>query len=86
MTPLQMEAEIASLQQQQAEQKKHWLRWGLASYAIGIALCVAVLIRVALTGADPAPPMIFIVLTFIYFGSAFTMAGRSPALRRFRSR
>jgi hypothetical protein len=61
MTPLQMEAEIASLQQQQAEQKKHWLRWGLASYAIGIALCVAVLIRVALTGADPAPPMIFIV-------------------------
>jgi uncharacterized RDD family membrane protein YckC len=86
MTPLQMEAEIARLQQQQADQKKHWLRWGLASYAIGIALCVAVLIRVALTGADPAPPIIFIVLTFIYFGSAFTTAGRSPALRRFRSR
>jgi hypothetical protein len=86
MIPMQIEAEIARLQQQQADQKKHWLRWGLASNAVAVTLCAVVLIKVALTGADPAPPMIFIVLTFIFFGSAFTTAARPPALRWFRSR
>ena len=86
MIPIQIEAEIARLQQQQADQKKHWLRWGLASNAVAVALCAVVLIKVALTGADPAPPMIFIVLTFMFFGSAFTTAARPLALPWFRSR
>lgn len=86
MTMEQLEAEIESLQHQQEAQKKHWLRWGLASDAAGLILCVAVLLRVALTGDDPPPPMIFIVLTLIFIGLAFITAGRPQliALRRQR--
>ena len=55
MTMEQLEAEIEVCAQQEA-QKKHWLRWGLASDAAGLILCVAVLLRVALTGRRPASP------------------------------
>jgi hypothetical protein len=81
MTPERMEAEIESLRQQQIRQKKLWLRWGLASNAIGLLLCAAVLLKVALTGDDPPPPMIFIVLTYLFVGLVFITAGRAPAER-----
>jgi hypothetical protein len=79
-------AEIAILRQQHLALRKLWLRWGLASYAVAIALCVAVLIRVAMIGNDPPPPMIFIVLTYVFLGFAFVTAARSLPLPRFQRR
>jgi len=76
MTLEQLEAEVATLRRQQDNQKKHWLRWGLASNAVSLMLCTAVLLKVALTGNDPPPPMIFIVLTLLFVGLAFITAGR----------
>jgi len=86
MTQERMRAETASLQQRRADQKKHWLRWGLMSHLVAIVLCVVLWIRLAFTGADSARPMILIVLTFVYFGSAFATAAQSPVPRWFRSR
>jgi hypothetical protein len=84
MTIEQLEAEIATLRRQQESQKKHWLRWGLASNAASLVLCAAVLLKVALTGDDPPPPMIFIVLTLLFVGLAFITAGRPLAFARTR--
>ena len=56
------------------------------SHLVAIVLCVVLWIKLALTGADSARPMILIVLTFVYFGSAFATAGRSHTPRWFRSR
>jgi hypothetical protein len=85
MTLEQLETEIATLRRQQDAQKKHWLRWGLASNAVGLLLCAVVLLKVALTGDDPPPPMTFIVLTLLFVGLAFITAGRPLALARPRS-
>jgi hypothetical protein len=79
MTSQELDAEIERLRLGQAEQRKHWRRLGLASNGIAIVLCIAVLVRVAITGSDPPSPMIFIVLTYVYLGLAFTTAGRSGA-------
>jgi hypothetical protein len=49
----------------------------LGLFGVAIALCVAVLIRVTITGDDAPPPMIFITLTYIFLGIAFITAGRS---------
>jgi Na+/citrate or Na+/malate symporter len=84
MTLDQLEAEIAALRRQQDDQKKHWRRWGLASYAASLILCAAVLLKVALTGNDPPSPMIFIILTLLFVGLAFVTAGRPLAFARFR--
>ncbi len=84
MTLQQLEAEIATLRRQRGDQQKHWLRWGLASNAVGVILCAAVLLRVALTGDDPPSPTIFIVLTLLFIGLAFITAGRPLAFARSR--
>ncbi|MGO9049580.1 MAG: hypothetical protein ACLQFW_22320 [Xanthobacteraceae bacterium] len=76
MTSQELDAEIERLRLQQAEQRKHWRRWGFASNGVAVVLCIAVLVRVAITGSDPPSPMIFIVLTYVYLGLAFTTAGR----------
>ena len=73
----EMDAEIDILRQGQVALRRHWLLWGYASNGVAIALCVAVLIRVAITGDDPPSPMIFITLTYIFLGIAFITAGRS---------
>jgi len=79
MTSQELDAEIEQLRLQQAHQRKHWRRWGLAGNGIAVVLCIAVLVRMAITGSDPPSPMIFIVLTYVYLGLAFTAAGRSGA-------
>ena len=84
MTLEQLEAELAMLRRQQDNQKKHWLRWGLASNAASLVLCAVVLLKVALTGDNPPSPMIFIVLTLLFVGLAFITAGRPLALARSR--
>jgi len=86
MTSEEMDAEIERLRLQQADQRKHWRRWGFASNGVAIALCIAVLARVAITGSDPPSPMIFIVLTYIYLRFAFTAAGRSRVFPWFPQR
>ena len=77
MTLHELNTEIEILRLQQLDQQKHWCRWGFASNVVAIALCIAVLIRMALTGGNPPPLMIFIVLTYVFLGLAFTTAGRS---------
>lgn len=76
MTLEDMEAEIATLRQEQALQKAHWRRWGVASSVAGLILVIVVLLQAALTAAAPAPAMLFIVLAFVFVGLAFTSAGR----------
>jgi hypothetical protein len=39
-------------------------------------LVLAMLLSAALTGSTLPPPMLFIVLTFVFIGLAFTCAGR----------
>jgi hypothetical protein len=77
MTSHELNTEIEILRLQQVDQQKHWRRWGFASNVVAIALCIAVLIRTAVTGGTPPPLMIFIVLTYVFLGLAFTTAGRS---------
>ncbi len=81
MTSQGMNAEIEMLRLQQADHRKHWRRFGLASHAVAVALCIVVLIRMAATGGDPPSPMVFIVLTYLYLGFAFTAAARPRAFR-----
>jgi ABC-type transport system involved in cytochrome bd biosynthesis fused ATPase/permease subunit len=60
MTPAQMEAEIATFirQQQQENQKKRLLRWGLGLVvAILIPSLVSVGLMIMGTGEDHPPPM-----------------------------
>jgi hypothetical protein len=71
------DTEIDLLRQEQVALRKHWLLWGFASNGVAIALCVAVLIRVAIIGDDPPSPMIFITLTYVFLGIVFITAGRS---------
>jgi hypothetical protein len=66
MTPEELEAEIKSLRQQQEDQKRNWFRWGLASFGIFTVLYIVIGIKMAITGADPPPPMMFIALTFLF--------------------
>jgi hypothetical protein len=80
MTLEEMEAEITRLRQEQAKQRRFWRRWGLASAGIAVVLVLATLARVAMTGADPASPMLFVALTFVFLSIAFTSAGRGSAL------
>jgi hypothetical protein len=86
MTAQQLSAEIASFRRQQIAQRKLWLRWGFASYGIGLLLCVVVIIKVAITGDEAPSPMIFVVLSTMFLGLAFINAGRSTAFRWSRSR
>ena len=76
MTLEQMEAEITSLRQEQEKQRKFWRRWGIASTVVTLVLLAAIFARVVMTGADPASPMLFIVLTFVFLSIAFNSAGR----------
>ena len=76
MSMEEMQAEIASLRLEQMRQKKLWLRWALASYAIAIILVATVLIKVAMTGDDPPPTTIFVVLSYIFLGLVFRTLGR----------
>ena len=69
MTLEDMEAEIATLRQEQALQKAHWRRWGVASSVAGLILVIVVLLQAALTAAAPAPAMLFIVLAFVFVGT-----------------
>lgn len=85
MTIEQLETEIATLRRQQDGEKKHWLRWGMASNAASLVLCAVVLAKVALTGDDPPSPMIFIALTFLFVGLAFITAARPLAFARSRA-
>jgi len=84
MTSQEMVAEIESLRQQQAAQRKLWLCWGFVSRGIGILLAVVVLIKVAITGNNSPPPVTFIVMTYIFLGNVFITTGRSIALRSLR--
>lgn len=76
MTLEDMQAEIENLQQERQKQRKFWRRWGIVSGCISLVLVAVTLTRVAATGADPASPMIFIVLTFVFLSIAFNAAGR----------
>jgi hypothetical protein len=49
MTLEQLEGELATPRRQQDNQKKHWLRWGLASNAVSLILCA---VCAAQSGAD----------------------------------
>ncbi|HEY2534665.1 MAG TPA: hypothetical protein VGJ20_43290 [Xanthobacteraceae bacterium] len=84
MTTEQIEAEIATLQRQQEDQKKHWLRWGRASFVMGLILYGAVGLKMVLTGEDPSPPMEFIGLTFFFVGLAFATTSRPLSFARRR--
>jgi hypothetical protein len=86
MTSEQMEAEIEILRQQQQDQRKHWLRCGFGSLALSLAFFAAIAIRVARTGDDPAPQMVFIQLIFLFAGLAFLPAGRPQLLALWRRR
>jgi hypothetical protein len=76
MTLEQIEAEIATLQRQQENQRKHWLRWGYAFLAGSLVLSAVIFLKVALTGDDPSAAMGFIVFTLLFVGISFTTAGR----------
>jgi hypothetical protein len=82
----QMQGEIEDLRQQQQDQRKHWLRCGYGSLALSLAFFVAIGIRVARTGDDPAPQMVFIQLIFLFAGLAFLPAGQPRMPLRWRRR
>jgi hypothetical protein len=77
MTSQELSAEIANFRRQQIAQRKLWLRWGFASYGIGLALCVLVIVKVAITGEEAPSPMLFVVVGTMFLGLAFIHAGRS---------
>lgn len=72
MTPEQIEAEIATLRRELENQKKRGLQWGRVSYVVALLLFVVIGIRMVRTGEDPPTPMMFLGLTFLFLGSAFT--------------
>ena len=76
MTLEDMQAEIASLRQEQDLQRKHWRRWGFAASITGLVLVVVNLLLAATKGTALSPAVLFIVLTFVFVGLAFTCAGR----------
>jgi peptidoglycan/LPS O-acetylase OafA/YrhL len=82
MAPDELEAEMEFLRRRYAAQRQHWLRWGFASLVVGVVLCTAVLIKVAMTGDNPPPAMDFIVLTYVFLGLVFITARRSITLPR----
>jgi hypothetical protein len=84
MTLEQIEAEIATLQREQENHKKHWLCWGRASVVVGLSLYGAIGLRMVLTGEDPSPPMEFIGTTFFFVGLAFATAYRPVSFARNR--
>jgi hypothetical protein len=86
MTAQQLRAEIANFRQEQMAQRKLWLRWGFASYGIGLLLCVLVIVRVAITGEEAPSLMLFVVLGCMFLGLALIRAGRSMAFRWSRAR
>jgi hypothetical protein len=75
MTLEEMQAEIENLRQEQAKQRRFWRRWGLISGFVSLVLVIAIVARVAMTGADPGSPMTFILLTFVFLSIAFNSAG-----------
>ena len=79
MTVDEMRAEITSLRQERAKQRKFWRRWGFASSGVALVLVLAALARLAMTGADPGSQTLFVVLTFVFLSIAFTSAGRDSA-------
>jgi hypothetical protein len=81
MTLEHLAAEIL-ISQQQENQKNHWLRWGMAGNVAGAILFAVVAFKVAMTGDDPPPAMIFIALTLSIVGVAFTTVGRLLAQPR----
>jgi hypothetical protein len=80
MTLEQIEAEIAMFKRQQENQKKLWRRCGQAFFVWGLILCAVVGARMALTGEDPPPPMLFITLTSMYVGLAFSFVSYRTAI------
>jgi hypothetical protein len=82
----QMQGQIEDLRQQQQDQRKHWLRCGYGSLALSLAFFVAIAIKVAKTGDDPAPQIVFIQLIFLFAGIAFLPAGRPQMLTFWRRR
>jgi hypothetical protein len=84
MTAQELSAEIANFRQEQIAQRKLWLRWGFASYGIGLLRCVMVIVKVAITGEEAPSPMLFVVLGYMFLGVA--NAGRSTAFRWSRAR
>jgi hypothetical protein len=82
MTLEHLAAEIVILAQQQENQKKQWLRWGMTGNVAGAILFAVVAFEVAIRGEDPSPAMIFIALTLSFGGVAFTTVGRVLALPR----
>ncbi len=76
MTLEDMQTEIENLRREQELQRKHWRRWGLAANIAGLVLALAVLLRAALTASELPSSMLFIVLTLLFVGLAFTSAGR----------
>jgi hypothetical protein len=76
MTLEDMQAEIASLRQEQDLQRKHWRHWGFTASISGLILVLIMLLIAASKGTAPSPAMLFVVLTFIFMGLAFGGAGR----------
>jgi hypothetical protein len=76
MTLEDMQAEIASLRQEQDLQRKHWRQWGLAANISGLVLMLVMLLTAASKGTAPPPAIVFVGLTFVFIGLAFGGAGR----------
>jgi hypothetical protein len=82
MTSQELSVELADLRLERVAYRRLWRRWGFASFIISVLLCAVALTRVAITGEDPPFPMLFLVLTYLFAGLAFTSIGRVAGLRR----
>jgi hypothetical protein len=74
MTSNQTEAEINGLQRPHPAWKNYFLRWLYADIVIDLVQIFGAMLRVAMTGADPASPMIVIKVMSVFL--ALLTAGR----------
>jgi hypothetical protein len=84
MTLEHLVVEAVILQQPQENQKKHWLRLGLAGDLAAAGLFAAVAFRVVFTGDAPSLPMIVIALVLSVVAVTFSTIGRLLAQPRSR--
>jgi hypothetical protein len=80
VTHEQLEMEFARLLAQRNDQRKNWRLFGYVSIGLSLAIFFANTIKVFMTGADPAPPMVLIQVVFVIVGAAFLTAGRGYTL------
>ncbi len=86
MTQDEIEAEFHSLreqifklQQQREDQRKHWFRWGLAAFCIGVVLIIAGFIFALVTGSPPSVAIGIAGLLLFFLGGALGTPRLPPA-------